>query len=1087
MYKNTNKAFKYFLTLSICFSIVISLFANITSLSATDTTYKNEPALNPEVNPEFTIQHYFYFHGVSMVNDGDEEHAGTLKIINTEGKKIPDNSNTWVPQWSVKVLDSGKIETERTLVKMFDDETTHFLNKPRMIYMNQLYNDGDGEESHYNKNYTMSEVWIQRPGHDSQSLSKDDFFVCESPALIEDGQPVLTPDGKQRHDPSKFIFTNNPDNRYLNGKKEPQKTANDEWVILIEEGTVVRLVFEVTESEEESPIDNVHFFDYDISDGGFYTTLDDALKKVNQQKTSSQKSNQITIMNNRQNGINSSDNYKNYNGTDAKYAFGNNNGGTQLGTQEWKQNINGKVISNKLNMTNKDVTGAMYGATFGLVSGLNSDGTLKWSEGINAPAIFATDNTDPSQDNYVAGKTDYINNEFKLKFRREGGTYTLKGVDYQDQPATGDLEKFTNMGKAWKSDRDIYSNNYWPMDSAASYGADGHDIKYGEAFKDGSGNYVANANNQHINNFNNVLEACVKSDDNQNHNGFFGMSFTVDYVIDPGYCAPLRYFFYGDDDLWIFLSKVNDDGTVDEDSTRLIADLGGVHASVGVFVDLWDYIEKIPYGEESQRYRISVFYTERGASGSTCYMRFSLPFESLSTDPITFDGELKIEKEVKGNEKQKKEDFRFKLKLENENGTELVNRYYYDRYDANHQLIEKSKVYLATGDLFYLKDGESIIVHNLPKGTRYTVEELGGPEHIISTFTTGTIDGGMSQALFQEGTKVSGNVDGLEQANYAKFINAMNPGEILLSKKMNDQTTPAQDFTFFLEFMDENKQPLTSVSLMKVTNQSIQGKTKTVYAPLDDLILKDGKGQVTLKANQSILIYNIPENTRYEITEEKTLGYQVDDIQLSGGSQTVVDKKQASINGVIKLKDGNKTTYNVTYVNKEVTSGFEFLKKQSVNNGELSTQDQIVKAGDIITYDLQVMNPTRKDQTDIVISDRVPAGLELINESISDNGQNNDGTITWDLGILKPGQVKNVSFKVKVPSVNKPTVYRNIATSSYIDEITKPNDSSSNEVKINQITNSSNPKTSDHTPLILWGGMMLAGAYIALALKKEYK
>lgn len=88
---------------------------------------------------------------------------------------------------------------------------------------------------------------------------------------------------------------------------------------------------------------------------------------------------------------------------------------------------------------------------------------------------------------------------------------------------------------------------------------------------------------------------------------------------------------------------------------------------------------------------------------------------------------------------------------------------------------------------------------------------------------------------------------------------------------MNDQTTPAQDFTFFLEFMDENKQPLTSVSLMKVTNQSIQGKTKTVYAPLDDLILKDGKGQVTLKANQSILIYNIPENTRYEITEEKTL------------------------------------------------------------------------------------------------------------------------------------------------------------------------------------------------------------------------
>lgn len=71
------------------------------------------------------------------------------------------------------------------------------------------------------------------------------------------------------------------------------------------------------------------------------------------------------------------------------------------------------------------------------------------------------------------------------------------------------------------------------------------------------------------------------------------MSYSVDFTIDDGYCGPLNYLFYGDDDMWVYL-----DG-------KLVADIGGVHSSVGIYVDFWDYIEK---GTEGELYQSAYWY-----------------------------------------------------------------------------------------------------------------------------------------------------------------------------------------------------------------------------------------------------------------------------------------------------------------------------------------------------------------------------------------------------------------------------------------------------------------------------------------------
>ena len=177
----------------------------------------------------------------------------------------------------------------------------------------------------------------------------------------------------------------------------------------------------------------------------------------------------------------------------------------------------------------------------------NADGTLQWAEGVNAPALFSTDpHVDPT------GRTVYKANSaesFKLDFQRTGGTYTLQSV-VSNQDATKRLDGLTQLPIVTAG---IRSNKFWPMDLASSWGTDRHDIKFGEGSKT---NYrlavdpaQTDPNNQKL----------PTSDCGHDHNAYFGMTTTIPFVLQEGYCAPLRYFFYGDDDMFVFLNKMEKD------------------------------------------------------------------------------------------------------------------------------------------------------------------------------------------------------------------------------------------------------------------------------------------------------------------------------------------------------------------------------------------------------------------------------------------------------------------------------------------------------------------------------------------------
>ena len=85
----------------------------------------------------------------------------------------------------------------------------------------------------------------------------------------------------------------------------------------------------------------------------------------------------------------------------------------------------------------------------------------------------------------------------------------------------------------------------------------------------------------------------------------------MDFTLTSDYIGKLDYLFFGDDDLWVYLEEITENNNII--SSKLICDVGEVKKKI---------VPKIFH------YRLSIYYTERGISGSSCYMMLTLPWVS---------------------------------------------------------------------------------------------------------------------------------------------------------------------------------------------------------------------------------------------------------------------------------------------------------------------------------------------------------------------------------------------------------------------------------------------------------------------------
>lgn len=644
---------KYFSSKKKWLAYLVLLTFVFTCIVPTNIVGGNSEAWADIGDGKFTVQYWANL--TDFATSGDNE----IKLINTSKEngigRTPKNSDgTNIATKSIFVDEKGNVQTRNILTPIFTDHDFKYAEAPFLHHFDIVTPD-DGTKG----NYDLIELWVRYDNDTAANASDDGWEKYSNPTALS--------------------FTNNEANC-------------DDNVVLINDSTVIRLVYNTTVDTEEPR--SVDIYDYDISDG---TQTDKGYWNVEKR------------------GINSDGNYGD---TDkAKLAFGNGNTGTGLQLQKFvdsdgKNNLmnqyNRKSVTFDKTNTFKGYTvsyggtNTYGGCTFGLVTGVDANGNIQYKSNIVAPKLF-------NEDGSVIGKNTLSG--WELNFNRSGDTFTLSDVlNSSETPVESNLNSFEYIAGAW-------TNNFWPLDQVTT----GTDPIFGSSNenRDQFGPQAqVKSNGQYLDQLT-LIDAnwdWPASDDGVAHNSYFGMHYTVDFDLTANYIGPLNYYFFGDDDMWVILEYPN--GT-----SKVVCDIGGVHSSVGQYVDLWDYIGKGDSGE----YALHFFYTERGASGSSCYMQFTLPF--VNRDPVAVEnGFLKIGKTVDTNQvidseiekDAKTRNFEFTVDLS------TGDKYPYYKV-FNSQGIEQGggtiNAEITSGDKITLKHGEYAMIYDLPFGTSYTVTE----------------------------------------------------------------------------------------------------------------------------------------------------------------------------------------------------------------------------------------------------------------------------------------------------------------------------------------------------------------------------
>lgn len=667
-------------------------------------------------NPHYTVQYY------ANIPRFKESGSDSLTVIDTSGGKLPDNvsnpktKNIYLePAGGNTNKNNGnatqqyRVAESKKPTRMYTDNQFEYIKSPNPSYINKLMDS---------PSYTLAQLWVLKEGKRSDSENQADWDIYDNPGSVH--------------------FTN----------REGVTGGN---VVYIQDGTVIRLVYDTNEAKENFP---ANFYDYDISDG---------------QNADGSWRTGIA-------GINAESNYKksrNEQRTWRSYcdvlAFGNDNCGTGMSRYKFDG-----VFLNKAS-TSYVPEGAsspialpgsveQFECTFGLADSLK-DGKIVYDEWLVAPNLF--------NEGTASGKTSYTaENGSSLTFSRVGDTYTLSAATvgntgtggslgtienlqyfFHPSPAPGHIWDGEHSGLSWQNK--IFTNDFWPLDSATAktdpfFGKYGSSVyfqgftpwTYNGATTDGS--------------WRDLRSTFPTSDDGNNHNCFFGMQYAVKFTLTADYVGPLEYYFFGDDDMWVFLDD------------KLVCDIGGVHSSVGEYVNLWDYLQKGTAGTHT----LTFFYTERGASGSTCYMNFTLPSVSgVNIEQKTSD--LEVRKQVVGQDESGQE-FNFDIQFYDQNGKPVLDDYAYTKYDKDGKEIDNNLV-VHTGDKFTLRDGQYVRIRYLPFGLRYTITEVPQDGYTVSS----TINGVVGQ-----GNTATGSILNTGQMNTVLFTNTMTyPNAITLQKQ----------------------------------------------------------------------------------------------------------------------------------------------------------------------------------------------------------------------------------------------------------------------------------------------------------------
>lgn len=780
---------------AVCFAMCLALLGAgsvYQSMSHTDSALADELYDEYVMNPSFTVQHVG-----DMTTVNVQPGEGTVTVL-TDGTE----------DHHAELKEDGTFEMVTERRELYEEYETSWTETNSIAAASFL----NGEDGSATKGYVIKEVWF---GQNKNSENPSDFLILKIPDA--DGKPDL----------SKVMLTNNPNHPGLSEAADGYYAGdeNDSYVIYVHDGDVMRLIFE---TKSRWNVEDVNVFDYDVSDGYYYRG-EDYFHKGGWYHTLRQANERGTIyVNAMENGIHSAENYE---GNGPKFAFGGNGIGTSMADEFLDSELD---TINTWNRGQQEETSGM-GVTKGLVTGVSRDGNLKWTDRISYLDLFGINNR--------KGKTNYTNKEYSFLFGYDGFSRTLSSVCSEYDTEACGLESLTDVnGKL--------TNSFWILDTAPSYGTDGHDPVWGSGSE--KTQYYRSGDRMP-----GVFEA---SDDGLDHNSFFGFAYAEDFILSPGYVGPLAFFGYSDDDLWVFAGQVDDDGQVIPDTVVQVADLGGVHDGAAYYCDMWNMIDKVKYGEEAQEWRLFVFWLEREGTSASCYLNFTLPDAAIVDERDT--GSVMIEaseySSVKGDGRT------FVL----DDGT-------HDRYRGIYG--DGTEVTIVSGEEFMIPSGSFLNIEGLTAGDVFMVRETGRAK---VWFSTGDI--------YEEGNTVTGIVGADARMS---FISAMNVGTLSITVEADGTSDGGYEIILGLDSKGS-----IEVSAMDGHNNPLGSR------------FTDNEGQLvlTLGAGETVMLYNLPDSIGFTLEPQTVAGWRVSEILVDENTSfesVVTGKFPASVTYRYKEKE----------------------------------------------------------------------------------------------------------------------------------------------------------------------------------------
>ncbi len=219
-------------------------------------------------------------------------------------------------------------------------------------------------------------------------------------------------------------------------------------------------------------------------------------------------------------------------------------------------------------------------------------------------------------------------------------------------------------------------------------------------------------------------------------------------------------------------------------------------------------------------------------------------------------GKLLISKQVSGSnltDADKEKEFTFEVEFMDLDGSILTGSYPYTSSD------DEKKGTIANGDTITLKDGEWILIENLPEKTRYTVWE----KRTNTEGYTPSVDG--SDSVEGTGDKLIGGSGIFENdtVSAVHFTNTVDTGKLSVEKIVEGlELDQRKVFTFEVKLTGKNQAPLAGTYPYSITTEGTDA-LETGTLVLD----AQGKGTIELTHGQTAVVSEIPVDTVYEVTE----------------------------------------------------------------------------------------------------------------------------------------------------------------------------------------------------------------------------